>query len=368
MNVFYMPAKLRTGEGAVRECADEIASFGSKCLIVTGKSSAKLSGALDDIVSALDSRGVAYSVFDRIGNNPSVPSVIEAGRTAAESGADFIIGAGGGSALDAAKAAAVIAANPSYGEAELYSKKWEKAPLPVVLVGTTAGTGSEVTSVSVLTNSKGLKKSVNDPRIFASLSIGDPKYTYTMSRTLTLTTAVDALSHCLESRFSKKSGVWSRDFAARGAKIILPVLEKTARGEMPDNADRETLYEGSIFGGLAISVTGTCFPHNVGYYLTENFGVPHGFACAFFLDDFIRVACREFSGAAGLLREETGYGPDEISSIVGAILPPAPELTGEEIAAALPRWENNPTVMNSPGHIGTDFIGEMLVNKFVKRR
>ncbi|MBO7376400.1 MAG: iron-containing alcohol dehydrogenase, partial [Clostridia bacterium] len=298
LNSFYLPVKFRSGEGAVRECAGEIAPLGSRCFVLTGGNSAKACGALDDLLSTLEALGIACRVFGGIENNPTVASCIDAGREAARCGADCVAGLGGGSVLDAAKAAAVIAACPEGGEEYLYSKNWPAALLPILLVGTTAGTGSEVTAVSVLTDSSGRKKSVTDPRIFASLAIGDPRYTATMPRRLTLTTAVDALSHCVESYFSKKGSAISRALALSGIKLIMPPLKRIAEGGEPDAADREALYDGSIFGGMAISVTGTCFPHNVGYYLTEKNGVPHGFACAFFLPEFISHSSEAEPGLA----------------------------------------------------------------------
>ena len=358
---FYMPARVRIGEGAVASCAGEIASLGRRCLILTGGASAERCGALGDLERTLSEQGIAFSVFEGIKNNPPLESCIVAGLAAADFGADFIAGVGGGSVLDAAKAAAIAAANPGADEAYLYSKKWEHNPLPILLVGTTAGTGSEVTAVSVLTDSHGRKKSINDPRIFASLSIGDPRYTASMPRTLTLTTAVDALSHCLESYFSRKGNLFSHDFATRGINLILPSLEKIAYGGEPDAFDRARLYEGSIFGGLAISVTGTCFPHNVGYYLTEKYGVPHGFACAFFLPEYCRHSAEVEQGLAEALRRFTGLTNERLEKLVCAILPDAPVLTESEIDEILPRWENNSTVNNSPGYVGTDYIKSLLM-------
>ena len=144
LNVF-MPVKLVTGAGCVRESAKELAKLGKVCLIVTGKNSAKVSGALQDVTDTLDSNGQKWLLFDEIGQNPKLTDCMRAAEKAIVAGADFVLGIGGGSALDAAKCIAVLAANPGLTQAQLYAFDWANAPLKIVAVGTTAGTGSEVT-------------------------------------------------------------------------------------------------------------------------------------------------------------------------------------------------------------------------------
>ena len=112
----FMPVRLCTGEHSVAENAELFQHCGSRCMIVTGKNSAVKSGALDDVAGVLNRCGIPYRVFDEISQNPSVDSCIRAGRAAGDFGADFVVGIGGGSALDAAKAAAVFAANGSLDE------------------------------------------------------------------------------------------------------------------------------------------------------------------------------------------------------------------------------------------------------------
>ena len=138
---FCMPAKVLVGSGIVGQNAALLGSLGSRCLLVTGKNSARLSGALDDVTAALDSQDIPWSVFDGIGQNPLLSSCHAAGQAAREFGADFLVGIGGGSPLDAAKAAAVYAANPELSPRDIYGGHKNPA-LPFALVGTTSGTGS----------------------------------------------------------------------------------------------------------------------------------------------------------------------------------------------------------------------------------
>ena len=150
---FYMPARVISGKGAVRANSAVFGKLGRQCLIVTGGASAKKCGALDDCVFALEQANVRYEIFSGIEPNPQTCTCFKAGALARETGAQFIVGIGGGSPMDAAKAVAVYAANPDMEELAIYTRSIPAKALPVVLIGTTAGTGSEVTGVSVLTNS-----------------------------------------------------------------------------------------------------------------------------------------------------------------------------------------------------------------------
>ena len=144
----FMPVKLITGAGCVRANGKELAKLGKVCLIVTGKTAAKASGAFRDVTDTLDGNGQQWLLFDEIGQNPKLTDCMAAAEKAIAAGADFILGIGGGSPLDAAKCIAVLAANPGLTQAQLYAFDWANAPLKIVAVGTTAGTGSEVTKVS----------------------------------------------------------------------------------------------------------------------------------------------------------------------------------------------------------------------------
>ncbi|MDO4565720.1 MAG: iron-containing alcohol dehydrogenase [Oscillospiraceae bacterium] len=287
---FYLPTRIIGGRGAVREKAPELLkNLGSRALIITGKSSAKKSGALDDIAAALGEAGVSYELFDGMGENPLVSVCAKAGAAARENGADFIIGIGGGSALDGARASCVFAVNEFENPRDIYKLEFESA-LPLVTIGTTAGTGSEVDAVSVLTDDEtGLKKSVSKPFMFARYAFCDYGYTLSMSLRQTVSTGLDALCHCLESWFSKNSSETSRLFSRRGVELVYPRLVEIASGNysLQDEALREDLYHGSLWGGFALAGAGAGFPHPAGYPFTEAGIFPHGVACAVFEKAFV---------------------------------------------------------------------------------
>ena len=363
---FYMPVKLYTGRNCLSDHRDELAKLGKNCLIITGGSSAKKCGALADLETVLQELGIKHTLFDRVSSNPAVSACCDAGKLAAASGCDFLIGVGGGSALDAAKAASVFAANPEADESMFYSKKWEKRPLPIILVGTTSGTGSEVTKVAVVTDSAGRKHSMHDELIYAAASFGDAKYTMVLPKAVTLSTGIDVLMHCTESYFSRKANDISRAAAIQGILKLREPLSAAANGEELSYAQREELYDASILGGLAICVTGTTFPHNVGYYFTENYAVPHGFACALFLPELLEHVSACEPELAGNFFRSIGMTQSELAALAEKTLPEVSfTLSGEELVLALPRWENNGSVQSTLGNVTPDQIRHML-EKFVR--
>ena len=358
---FFMPSRLMIGAGCVQKNGSHFEKLGKRCLVVTSGSAAKRSGALLDVMTVLEDHGIAYTVFDQITPNPALSDCQKGGRVAAAFRADFVVGIGGGSPLDAAKAISVFTANPNLQEGEFYSAKWSRPPLPIVLIGTTAGTGSEVTSVSVLTDSTGKKHSIHDTRLYAALALGDARYTLSLSRSVTLSTGIDAVAHCVESAFSKKADKLSRLFSVQGVRLAFPVLTAAAENSVLTLEQREQLYEASIFGGLAINRTGTVFPHNVSYYLTERYQIPHGFASASLMPGLLEHVGQCAPDLAQSFYNEAGITEAGLRKLLHQCLPSFDiAATDEEILAALPRWHNNGSVQNTIGTVDEEMIFAVL--------
>ncbi len=315
-----MPVELISGDEAVRSNAAKFA-LGKKAVIVTGRSSAKKSGALDDVTAVLAELGVEWVVYDRIMENPLVSVCYEGGCFARENGADFVIGIGGGSPLDAAKVIAAYAADPELDAMDIYSAKLTKV-LPIIAIPTTSGTGSEANPVSVMTiDGKNVKKSVKSPLSFPKYAFLDPKYTASLNNKYTVSTALDAFCHCAESYLSPKSSEVSRMFALHGAKKLYDTLAKIeALGE---NASLEALkpfrYDlmtGACAGGVAINTTGTGFNHPLGYNLTLYHGVPHGSACGAFMGEYFAYNLKTAEGEKliGELCAWLGQTPEKVAA------------------------------------------------------
>ena len=364
----YMPVRVISGKDAVLKNKDIFAKYGSKCLIVCGKESAASSGALSDVKQALDGCKTEYIVFDSVTQNPRTEECLTAGKTARDFGVEYIIGIGGGSQLDAAKATAVYASNKLLTADGIYSQGSMLPPLPVILIGTTSGTGSEVTGVSVLTNESGRKKSVSGESYYARVAFADPKYTYSMPFGVTVSTAIDAFCHAVESLLSNKAGEQSKMYARRAVVPLWSAITEMARtNEFPDKDTRDELYSCSLFAGLAINITGTCYPHTLGYTLTEDYGLPHGLACAAFLPSFIKRALEYKNAEAAEFLSMINMNYPEFERTVFSIVP-IRDITAskEQIISYCERWQGVKNFINSPGGFSASDAEAVLSELFLK--
>ena len=279
----YMPTKVYSEDNCVQNHSRELQALGTKAMIVTGRHSAVKTGALADVVAALGE--IPYVVFDRIEENPSIETVMEARQIAIDEGVDFFIGIGGGSPMDASKAIALMAKNPEETEAVLYTAKM-LPHFPVACIPTTCGTGSEVTPYAILTrHALQTKKSISH-KIFPVLALLDAKYLKTMSRTGLVNTCVDALSHLLESYLNTNTNDLNRVYSRQGLVIWSIFRDRLLQDELED-ADYVHMLHASMVAGMAITHTGTSLPHGLSYPVTYHLGVPHGRAVGMFLGGFV---------------------------------------------------------------------------------
>lgn len=328
-DIIYMPVRCVCGKNAVVNNSALLSKLGKKCLILTGGSGAEKSGALADARNALEKENIEYSVFNGIGENPLISACCEAGEAARKANADFILGIGGGSVQDAAKAVAIYASNAELSPIGIYKRKYTNAPLPVALIGTTAGTGSEVTAVAVLTNDEtGLKKSIKGDDCYAKLAFCDPSYTYSLPYKSTVSTALDAFAHAVEGYFAPSCNSAIELWAEKCIPMIYQSLKSLSEGKEITPEIREELYYGSIYAGLVINTCGTGFPHPLGYVLTENYGVPHGMACAAFFAPYID-RCAEFASEKTAKFVSLTEEIDAVKAVIASLT----DLGGAEIGA-----------------------------------
>lgn len=363
---FYMPVNIIGGKNAVLNNTQFFSSLGEKCLIVCGKNSAKKSGALDDVISVLAKENIEYRIFDEITENPFTVDCCRGGELARAFGADFVIGIGGGSPLDASKAVCVYATNEHIIDDGIYTEAVENTPLPLVVIGTTSGTGSEVSGVSVLTRKDGRKQSVGGKNYYARYALADSKYTYSVPFRTTVSTALDALAHAVESMFSPRADFLSKQFSLMSVKMIYPLLEKMKNsGKLPDEADRDTLYYASLYAGFALNKGGTGFPHGMGYALTEDYGVPHGLACAVFLPQYIKEAQKADPELCDELFNAMGTDFNSLEKLFNKFCTFDFKIPEESIKEYEKRWENLKNFKNSPTDFNNYDAGN-LVRKLFK--
>ncbi len=355
---FYMPVNILNSIDK-----NVIKNMGKKCLIVTGKSSAKKSCALDDIISVFNELNIEYEIFDKITENPLTSTCCDGGKTAREMKADFVVGIGGGSPLDASKAVCVYATNPHIVNDGIYTDEVINQPLPLVVIGTTSGTGSEVSGVSVLTRENGRKQSVSGKNYYAKYAFADAKYTYSVPYKTTVSTALDALAHAIESMFSKRADFLTTQFALISIKMIYPILQKLqTTKELPTENERDILYFASLYAGFALNKGGTGFPHGMGYALTEDYGVPHGIACAVFLPQYLDESEKANPALFNEVLKAMDSDKDSVNNLILELCDLHISIPDEKISEYVARWETLKNFKNSPTEFNNKDAG-CLVKK-----
>lgn len=291
MSKLYIPGCIYQEENCVKKYGSEMKALGKHAFIVTGKHSAKINGSLTDVQHVLQEQGIAYTVFDEVEENPSMETCEQARKVGMCAGVDFVIGIGGGSPLDAAKAIALLLANPSESMECFYQNK-ELSYLPVVQVPTTCGTGSEVTPYAILTiHAKRTKQSISH-RIYPALAFCDSRYLESAPSSIIINTAVDALCHLVESYFNTNSNRANRMYSTYGFKLWGQAKEHLLENTI-GRGTGTILMEASTYAGMAITHTGTSLPHALSYYLTYELGIPHGRACGIFLAGYLALCCEK---------------------------------------------------------------------------
>lgn len=292
--IFKMPTIIYEEKECVKNHGKDMKKYGDKALIVTGRSSSKINGSLEDVTEALKANSISYEIYDRVEENPTVETVMEARDIAVGCDADFVIGIGGGSPMDAAKAIAVMAYYKEKGAEFLYESVTDVKSLPVIAVPTTCGTGSEATGTAVLTlHSAKTKKSMNH-KIFPKLSLVDCKYIKNAPTKIINDTAIDALAHLVESYINSNATDYSRMLACEGLRIWSKSRKAFESGSAADE-DYRNMMNASTIAGMAIAHTGTSLPHGLSYTLTYNMGMPHGKAVGYFLGGYLSEAPEEYS-------------------------------------------------------------------------
>lgn len=312
---FYIPTEIYHEDGAVLKHSNGIASLGRKALIITGRTSAVKTGALADIIKALEDNNTEYILYDKVEENPSVSTIMEAAGIGRSQGADFVIGAGGGSPMDAAKAVALMVQNRDTPEDVLYKPLKLKA-LPVVEVPTTCGTGSEVTPYAILTRDDIKTKQSISHKIYPVFACIDAKYLENAPAGLIVNTAIDALGHMVESYFNANATEYSRMASLYGMEKWAGNREALETGKFTKDNYNQLLFA-STLAGMAISHTGTSLPHGLSYYLTYNKGVPHGKAVGVFLPGYL--ALMEENYVPGYKEAVAKMGFKDTSSFAGFI-------------------------------------------------
>ncbi|MDP2935252.1 MAG: iron-containing alcohol dehydrogenase [Dehalococcoidia bacterium] len=275
------PRRVVFGAGALDNLAKELGRWaGGNALLITDQRMAASDGAAR-VKAAAKEAGLTLHVFDQVEENPSDKTVHLAAEAILDTGPAVLVGLGGGSPLDCAKAANIIVCNggriQDYDLTNPSKAKIGKA-LPWVSIPTTAGTGSEVCPVTVVTDSRRhVKFSISSPRLIAEVCIADPDLTVTMPPDLTAWTGADALTHAVEAYYSRVAFPVGSALALESIRLIGKYLPMAVRNGT-DMEAREQMLMGSLLAGIAFAQNALGLAHAMAHQLTSEFGLQHGLA------------------------------------------------------------------------------------------
>lgn len=282
---YHSPVRILFGAGSRHRLPVELRQAPARTAWVVDPGIAhtdRLRRLLDECAATPD------DVWSGVLPNPTLASVDDLAARLRATGAERIVAIGGGSALDTAKAAAGAAALGVPAEAFHTGRHGPEAALPVIAMPTTAGTGSEVTPVAVLTDPvRGVKAPIGSPALYPRLAIVDPEWTHSMPPAVTASTGIDALSHALEATWSIHHLPICDALAEAAAAMILEALP-TAYRDGTNAEARTRMALGSLLAGMAFAQTRTAAVHACSFPLTQRFGLPHGVACGLTLEAFLR--------------------------------------------------------------------------------
>lgn len=285
---FNLPVKIVFGSGKRKELNKYIDEIGAQRGVLVCSKSFEKNGTASQFVE--HSSGKIKAVFSNIRPNPTIDNVNECVALLREVKADFAVALGGGSPMDCCKAACAIAKGNDVIESYHTGGKAINADeaIPMIAFTTTSGTASEVTNISVLTDlAQNLKAPMNDEAMYPKIAIIDPELTLSVPPQITASTGLDVLSHAVESYWSTLNQPICSACPVYSAKLVFKYLER-AYNNPNDLEAREKMAAASITAGVAFSHPRTTGSHACSFPLTNLYGVPHGEACAFTLDYFIK--------------------------------------------------------------------------------
>ena len=319
---FRMPVSI-FGRGASDNAGAELKALGAeKVFIVTDEVLWKM-GALTKIVAGLNAATLEFQVFDKLPTEPTVEFVEEGVKLLKESGCNIILAVGGGTPIDTAKAISVMARNRGKIEDYMGANKIPKAGLPLVAIPATAGTGSEVTVFTIITNTKtNVKMLISSPYLMPKLAIIDPLLTVSMPRGLTAATGLDALTHAIEAYVSRKAQPMT-DVLALSAMRLLTANLPLAWADGKNLEAREKTMLGAFQAGLAFGNASVALVHGMSRPIGACFHVAHGMSNAVLLCTVMEFSLsgntRRYAEIAAAIGENVAGLDDVAAAEAGAL-------------------------------------------------
>ncbi len=272
---FKTPSVIVNGPGAAREAGSFAKGFGKKALIVTDTHLEKI-GLLNEIKKSLENVGISFAIYDKVVSEPSMEYTEEGLKAYRASKADFLIAVGGGSPIDAAKAIGALATNEGKVTDFMGANKIPKPGAPLIAIPTTAGTGSEVTQFTIITDTaKDVKMLIASPNVMPRVALVDPLMTLQMPQGITAATGLDALTHAIEGYVSVKAHPITDTLAIQSIRIIGANLRQAwSNGENVEA--RTNMMTGALMAGMAFSNSSVALVHGMARPIGAYFHVAHG--------------------------------------------------------------------------------------------
>lgn len=316
MSHFVIPNHTVVGTNVLGEAAPLLKKMGNKAFIVTGKHVA-VSDMMKQLTALLDENGIDCVIFDGITGEPTDTMIENGVEMLKSSGCDFIIGIGGGSPLDSAKAIAAMAVNEG-SIADYNGKEITGEILPLAAIPTTAGTGSEATKFTVITDSeKGIKMLLKGDVLVPKLAIVDSSFTVGSPKSVTSATGLDALTHAVEAYTSRKAFSMTDTLAVSAVKRIMKYLPIAYKE--PDNSlAREQMSIAALEAGICINNSSVTIVHGMSRPIGALFHVPHGMSNAMLLKECLSFAVSGAYEKFANLGRETGVASDSDSDETAA--------------------------------------------------
>lgn len=367
MNWEYLqPVKIWFGDGSRKRIREAAKAIGCKNGLLVSDPFFLSSGLAEQLLS--ESGGVLTGIYGEVSPNPDVKEVDTCAAIIRKNKHGFVVALGGGSALDCAKAAASICmTEDSIRKYHGTGVAMPQEHLPLIAIPTTAGTGSEVTCVSVLTNhAEGEKSPIVSDGFYPTLALIDPELTYSMPPGVTASTGIDVLCHALEGFWSKGHQPVCDALARHACRLVFTYLERACMNGS-DKEAREKMAEASLIAGMAFTLPKTTASHACSFPLTNLYHIPHGEACGLTIDYFAKINAEAESRRLESFADDLGFdGVEGIAEKIRSLKMKLGlrtdlkdlNLTQEQIEELI-RISRHPNLYNNPVEITDDMLREM---------
>ncbi len=290
-SIFNSPNPILFGVGAAGRTGSELQKLGCKKVLAVFDRGVEQAGVAEKVLKSIREAGIDVVIYNNVQADPPVWSVEEAGALGVKEGVDGIVGIGGGSSLDTAKGAKMLQTNPPplrqyFGRTGVVTKP----SVPLIVIPTTAGTGSECTPGGTITDTeKNIKTNISGVGCAVTLGIVDPELSALLPRSVTASTGLDALCHCVESYTSAMANSISSVLGREGIRLVGQYLVRACDKGAADMEARAGMAKAATLGGMAMSGAFCHLCHDIGRSLGAKFHVPHGNGCAVTLPQVLQI-------------------------------------------------------------------------------